>query len=102
MDNLVSVIVPVFNREKTIERCLDSILKQSHRCLELIVIDDGSQDKTGAICDFYKQKDSRVRVFHNKNHGVSYSRNYGIQHAVGRYVIFIDSDDYINVSYLEN
>jgi len=102
MDNLVSVIVPVFNREKTIERCLDSILKQSHRCLELIVIDDGSHDKTGAICDFYKQKDSRVRVFHNKNHGVSYSRNYGIQHAVGRYVIFIDSDDYINVSYLEN
>lgn len=102
MDKLVSVIVPAFNREKTIKRCLDSIIEQSYRCLELIVIDDGSHDKTGAICDFYGQNDSRVKVFHNKNHGVSYSRNYGVEHATGKYVIFVDSDDYINKSYLEH
>lgn len=98
---LVSVIVPVFNREKTIERCLDSILAQSYENLELILIDDGSQDRTGPICDLYEKKDSRVIVFHNENHGVSYSRNYGIRHAHGDYLIFVDSDDYINQSYLE-
>lgn len=98
---LVSVIVPVFNRDNTIERCLDSILAQSYENLELILIDDGSQDRTGPICDLYEKKDSRVIVFHNENHGVSYSRNYGIRHAHGDYLIFVDSDDYINQSYLK-
>lgn len=102
MDKLVSVIVPAFNREKTIKRCLESILEQSYRGLELIVIDDGSRDRTGAICDFYERKDSRVKVFHNTNHGVSYSRNYGMKQAAGDYVLFVDSDDYINQSYIKN
>lgn len=102
MNQLVSVIVPVFNREKTIKRCLNSILGQSYRNLELIIIDDGSHDGTGNICDFYEKKDLRVKVFHNKNHGVSYSRNYGIRYVTGKYVIFVDSDDYINQSYIEN
>lgn len=82
MNQLVSVIVPIFNREKTIKRCLNSILGQSYRNLELIIIDDGSHDGTGNICDFYEKKDLRVKVFHNKNHGVSYSRNYGIRLVV--------------------
>lgn len=102
MDKLVSVIVPAFNREKTIKRCLESILGQSYRSLELIVIDDGSHDRTGAMCDSYEKKDSRVMVFHNENRGVSYSRNEGIRHASGKYLVFVDSDDYINRSYLEN
>lgn len=102
MNKLVSVIVPVFNREKTIRRCIDSILTQTHGDLELILVDDGSQDGTGLICDHYGRVDSRVRVFHNINHGVSYSRNYGLDHATGEYVIFVDSDDYINTSYIEH
>lgn len=101
MDKLVSVIVPAFNREKTIRRCIDSILTQTHRDLELILVDDGSKDETGAICDRYAEKDSRVKVFHHINHGVSYSRNYGLDHATGEYVIFVDSDDYINATYIE-
>lgn len=102
MNKLVSVIVPAFNREKTIRRCIDSILTQTHGDLELILVDDGSQDGTGLICDYYGRVDSRVRVFHNINHGVSYSRNYGLDHAMGEYVIFGDSDDYINTSYIEH
>lgn len=102
MDKLVSVIVPAFNREKTIKRCLESILGQSYRRLELIVIDDGSRDRTGAICDSYERKDSRVKAFHNTNSGVSYSRNYGMKQAAGDYVLFVDSDDYINQSYIKN
>lgn len=101
MDKLVSVIVPVFNRKNTIKRCLDSILTQSYKNLELIVINDGSHDRTGTICDLYEKMDTRVIVFHNENHGVSYSRNYGIRHANGNYLIFVDSDDYINQAYLE-
>lgn len=102
MDKLVSVIVPAFNREKTIKRCLESILGQTYRSLELIVIDDGSRDETGAICDSYERKDSRVKVFHNTNHGVSYSRNYGIRQSAGDYILFVDSDDYINQSYIKH
>lgn len=102
MNKLVSVIVLVFNREKTIRRCIDSILTQTHGDLELILVDDGSQDGTGLICDHYGRVDSRVRVFHNINHGVSYSRNYGLDHATGEYVIFVDSADYINTSYIEH
>lgn len=102
MNKLVSVIVLVFNREKTIRRCIDSILTQTNGDLELILVDDGSQDGTGLICDHYGRVDSRVRVFHNINHGVSYSRNYGLDHATGEYVIFVDSDDYINTSYIEH
>lgn len=102
MNKLVSVIVPVFNREATIERCLDSIIKQSYRNIEIIVVDDGSKDRTADICDSYGEKDGRVKVFHNENYGVSYSRNYGLKHMTGKYVIFVDSDDYINESYIEH
>lgn len=101
MDQLVSIIIPVYNREKAIGRCLDSVARQSYGKSEILVIDDGSCDGTGAVCDAFAQKDRRVKVFHRQNHGVSASRNFGLEQARGRYVLFIDSDDKINESYVE-
>lgn len=98
---MVSVIVPVYNVENFIERCLDSILEQEYRDFELLVIDDGSSDDSGTICDSYISKDSRVQVFHKQNGGLSDARNYGIEHARGEYYTFIDSDDYIGRDYLK-
>ena len=92
---LISIIVPVFQVEKYIKRCLDSILSQTYHNFELILVDDGSTDKSGAICDDYQQIDNRIRVFHTKNQGVSKARKYGVQMSKGDYIIFVDSDDYI-------
>lgn len=91
----ISVIVPVYNVEKYLPRCIDSILSQSFTDFELLLIDDGSPDNSGIICDEYAQKDSRVRVFHKPNGGVSSARNLGIDNAIGEWITFIDSDDYI-------
>lgn len=91
---LVSIIVPVYNAEKYLNRCIDSILSQTMTDFELILIDDGSKDESGRICDEYAAKDARVRVIHKPNGGVSSARNLGIDHAKGKYIIFIDSDDY--------
>lgn len=91
---MVSIIVPVYNAEKYLSRCVDSILSQTMKDFELLLIDDGSQDESGRICDEYSEKDARVRVFHKPNGGVSSARNLGIDHAKGKYIIFIDSDDY--------
>lgn len=98
---LVSVIVPVYNRKTTIFRCLDSILKQSYRNFEVLVIDDGSDDGTSDICRSVSKTDARIKLFSQDNHGVSYSRNRGIAAATGKYVVFIDSDDYVNAQYVE-
>ena len=98
---LVSVIVPVFNVEKYIGRCLDSILAQTYDNFEVIVVDDGSTDSSGDICDKYKGIDSRMRVFHKTNSGLSGARNYGIDRARGRYITFIDSDDYVEKDYID-
>ena len=92
---LISVIVPAYNVEPYIARCLDSILNQTHRNLEVLVIDDGSTDHTSLIIDEYAKKDSRIKVTHKKNGGVSSARIEGIQQANGDYVGFVDSDDYI-------
>ena len=91
----ISVIVPVYNVEKYLHRCVDSILAQTFNDFELLLIDDGSKDKSGAICDEYAAKDSRVRVFHKENGGVSSARNLGLENAKGDWIIFIDSDDWI-------
>lgn len=91
----ISVIVPVYNVEKYIHRCVDSILSQTFGDFELILVDDGSPDNCGAICDEYAAKDSRVRVIHQKNGGLSAARNAGIDAAVGKYIMFCDSDDYV-------
>ena len=92
---LLSVIIPVYNVEKYIGRCLDSIISQTFTNWECIIIDDGSPDKSGMICDEYAQNDSRIRVVHKKNNGVGSARNDGISKARGRYLTFIDSDDTI-------
>ena len=96
MRPLLSIIVPVFNVEKYLRICVDSILSSSFCNYELLLIDDGSLDSSGRICDEYSLIDSRVRVFHKKNAGVSSARNYGLMVALGQWVTFIDSDDFIS------
>lgn len=90
-----SVIVPVYNVEKYLAKCLDSILSQSFDSFELIVVDDGSKDNSGKICDDYAEKDSRVKVIHKANGGLSDARNAGTNVAQGEYIVYIDSDDYV-------
>ena len=94
-DSLISVIVPVYNSEQTLHRCIDSILGQTYRNFELLLINDGSKDRSGEICDEYARKDSRVKVFHKENGGVSSARNVGLNNARGEWVMFCDSDDTI-------
>ncbi len=96
MEDLISVIVPIYNVEDYLIRCINSILAQTHYNLDIILINDGSTDHSPTICDEFSQNDSRIRVVHQKNHGLSYSRNIGIELAKGDYVAFIDSDDYIS------
>lgn len=96
----ISVIVPVYNAEKWLYRCIDSILAQTFEDFELLLIDDGSTDRSGAICDEYAIVDSRVRVFHKPNGGVSSARRLGIEEAKGEYSIHVDSDDYIDKAML--
>lgn len=98
----VSIIVPVYNVEKYIHRCIDSIISQSFTDWELILVDDGSPDRSGAICDEYAQKDSRIQVIHKENGGVGAARNTGLEYATGEFVAFVDSDDFCENTYLEN
>lgn len=93
---LISVIVPVYNSENYLEQCIKSICKQSYGELEIILIDDGSKDNSFSICQSFAQKDSRIRVLHQNNKGVSSARNAGLEYASGDYVTFVDSDDYID------
>lgn len=95
MNNKISVIVPVYNVEPYLRKCVDSILAQTYRNLEVILVDDGSPDGCGAICDKYAKLDSRVRVIHKPNGGLSDARNAGLDICTGRYVGFVDSDDWI-------
>lgn len=97
----ISVIVPVYNTEKYLRRCIDSILAQTFTDFELILVDDGSTDNSGKICDEYAQADKRVRVFHNENGGVSSARNFGLDVAQGKYIMFSDSDDYVEPNWCE-
>ena len=92
---MISVIVPVYNVEKYIRQCLDSIVDQTYKDLEIILVDDGSKDSSGAICDEYAQKDERIKVIHKQNEGQSIARNVGLQNATGEFVGFVDSDDTI-------
>lgn len=97
----VSIVLPIYNVEKYLSECIESILKQTHKNFELIMIDDGSTDNSGAIADQYEKKDRRIKVFHQKNSGVSTARNVGIDHASGDYVCFSDSDDYLMPDYID-
>ena len=98
----ISIIVPVYNVEKYLPRCVDSILNQTFTNFELILVNDGSTDRSGIICDQYKKRDNRIKVIHKTNEGVSKARNIGISEAKGRYIEFIDSDDWIERSLLED
>lgn len=93
-NKLVSIIVPVYNVEKYLPKCVDSLINQTYKNVEIILVDDGSTDQSGNICDTYLEKDNRIVVLHKKNGGLSDARNFGIEHAKGDYYSFVDSDDY--------
>lgn len=99
---LISIIVPVYNAEKTLNRCVDSIVVQTFTNWELLLINDGSKDHSGEISDKYALKDSRIRVFHKENGGVSSARNVGLDNARGEWITFCDADDYVYSSWLDN
>ena len=98
---LISVIVPVYNVESYLRRCVESIIVQTYPDLDIILVNDGSSDASGAICDEYALRDSRIRSFHVKNGGVSTARNYGIEHARGQFIVFVDGDDFIHCQMIE-
>lgn len=98
----ISVIIPVYNTEKYLHRCIDSVLAQTYQDFELLLIDDGSKDSSGAICDEYAVGDSRVKVFHKENGGVSSARNVGLDNARGEWITFVDADDYIEENFLKS
>ena len=97
---LVSIIIPVYNVEKYLTKCLDSVINQTYSNLEIILVDDGSTDRSGVICDEYAGLDERIKVIHNKNSGVSSARNTGIKICKGDFIAFIDSDDYVDKKYI--
>ena len=102
MENLVSVIVPVYNVETYLEECIKSIVNQTYKNLELILIDDGSTDSSGEQCDSWAEIDNRIKVIHKENGGLSTARNAGLDVAKGEYICFIDSDDFVTENYLES
>ena len=101
MELLISIIVPVYNVSKYLPQCLDSVIHQTYQNLDIIVVDDGSTDGSGPICDFYEGKDPRIRVFRSDHRGVSAARNIGIGNAKGAYITFIDSDDWVEPDTIE-
>lgn len=96
----ITVIVPVYNVDKYLHRCVDSILSQTYTKLEILLIDDGSIDNSSAICDFYAEKDTRIKVYHKENGGVSSARNLGLKKSTGEFVIFCDADDWLSEDYI--
>lgn len=100
--DLVSIIVPVYNVENYLEECVQSLLAQSYNKLEIILVDDGSLDKSGKICDILSLIDNRIKVLHKKNGGLSDARNYGIDFATGKYIMFVDSDDIVDKDIVQN
>lgn len=101
MEHLISVIVPIYNVEKYLGKCVDSVINQTYENLEIILVDDGSLDNCPQICDEYANLDSRIKVIHKKNGGLSDARNAGMNIATGDYISFIDSDDYISDDFIE-
>lgn len=99
-NDLISIVVPIYNVEKYLNKCIDSILSQEYKNIEIILVDDGSTDNSGKICDDYTKKDNRIKVIHKENGGLSDARNVGMEKAIGEYIAFIDSDDYIGKDYI--
>lgn len=101
MKPLVSIIVPVYNVGELVLKCLNSLISQSYEQIEIVVVDDGSTDGSGELCDDFAKKDKRIKVFHKKNGGLSSARNYGIKKTSGEYVCLVDSDDYVKKSFVK-
>ena len=101
MNDLISVIVPVYDVERYLARCIDSILAQTYQNLEIFLVDDGSPDRCGEICDAYAEKDNRIQVIHKKNGGLSDARNAALDICTGEYISFVDSDDYVSDDFIE-
>lgn len=98
---LVSIVLPIYNVEKYLDRCMNSVVNQSYKNLEIIMVDDGSKDASCQICDEWQMKDNRVKVIHKENQGLGMARNTGIENATGEYICFVDSDDYIALDTIE-
>lgn len=101
MSDKISIIIPIYNSERTLRRCINSVIRQTYDNVEILLIDDGSTDSSAAICDSYKKMDERIRVIHKKNGGVSDARNVGVSNASGIYISFVDSDDFVEPTYIE-
>lgn len=99
---MVSIVIPIYNAEKHLTTCLEKIQNQSYHDWECILVDDGSSDKSGCICDEFSKRDSRFQVFHNSNSGVSAARNFGVLKSKGTWVAFVDADDYIQPDFIQN
>lgn len=97
----VTVVLPIYNVEKYLNRCIQSVVNQSYNNLEIILVDDGSTDRSGTLCDEWEKKDSRIRVIHKKNAGLGEARNSGIDSSTGQYICFFDSDDYIRLDAID-
>ncbi|WP_044913070.1 glycosyltransferase family 2 protein [Butyrivibrio sp. WCE2006] len=102
MESLISVIVPVFNTEKYLDRCVESIRDQTYKNIEIILVDDGSTDLSGKMCDDYEREEKNIIAIHQKNKGANYARKNGVQKAKGEYICFVDSDDYVERDYVSN
>ena len=100
-EELISIIVPVYQVEEYLSQCIESIIRQTYKDIEIILVDDGSLDSSGDICDKFARTDNRIKVIHTKNGGVSKARNIGLKNACGKYICFIDSDDYVKEDYIE-
>ena len=101
MKKLISIVLPIYNVENYIEKCMESVLNQTYKNIEIILVDGGSPDNCPIICDQYVKEDNRVKVVHKENGGLSDARNAGIKVANGDYITFIDSDDYVDKDYVE-
>ncbi len=99
---MVTIIVPVYNSEQYLPICVESILKQTFKDFELLLVDDGSTDRSGDLCETYAKQDKRIRTYHKKNGGVSSARNLGIRESAGKWLLFVDCDDWLDKMVLEN
>lgn len=100
-DKLISIVVTIYNREKFLDKCLQSVILQTYKNIEIILVDDGSKDNSIKICNHYANLDKRIKVFHQENKGISSARNLGINNATGKYIIFVDSDDFVDSDFIE-
>lgn len=101
MQDFISIIVPVYNVAQYLDRCLTSLTGQTYKNIEIILVDDGSTDTSGELCDVWQSRDNRIKAFHKPNGGLSDARNYGMKRASGKYICFVDSDDWLDLNYVE-